>query len=191
MSMPVGNIGERNRQGTRTIGQVLQDLSAWAQVHNGEALTVTAWQALGLLGDIEARKSKVLVVALRRTPSDDPKTYYTLKDTCAVPVADLKRIFKNFSQTPGRMLREHEQIRKADGAIGAMLVMSVEQAADDNRTILEILGKISTLTFQPLGVFEEHRTSFSRIGQLPEPVWKACLDNVLRGGLFTPTFRTS
>ncbi|KAJ7452889.1 hypothetical protein FB451DRAFT_1282341 [Mycena latifolia] len=191
MSHPVGNLGDSRCQSGRTMGQGLQDLGAWAQVHNGDALTVVAWQALGLLHDIEARKSKVLVLGLCRTPSSTPKTYYTLKEAAVVPVAELKRIFKGRSQHPGRILKEHEQIRLADGALGAMLVMCVEQAEDDSRTVVEALTQISTLTFQPLGVFKVHRENLTRIGQLPEALWKACLANALRGGLFTPTFRTA
>jgi len=199
LSYPIGNLGEGHSQGTRTRGQVLQDLTAWAEIHNGDTLTVTAWQALGLLGDIEARKSKVLVLGLCRTKSRDPKTYYTLKETCVVPMADLKSIYKNcrsvqgsVMHNPSRILKEQEKTRQAaDGAIGAVLVMSVEQAEDDERSVLAALSQMSTMTFQPLGVFEEHRTSFSRMGQLPEVLWKACLINVLRGGLYAPTFRTS
>ncbi|KAJ6612183.1 hypothetical protein B0H10DRAFT_2223322 [Mycena sp. CBHHK59/15] len=190
MSHPVGNLGGSRRQGTRTMGQVLHDLQAWAQVHNGDTLTVTAWQALGLLHDIAARKSKVLVLGLCRTPSDTPKTYYTLKEAAVVPVADLKRIFKGRSQHPGRILKEHEQIRLADGALGAMLVIGVEQAESDSRTVVEAINEISTMSFNPLGVFEMHR-ALPRLGQLPEAMWKACLANALRSGLFTPTFRTS
>ncbi|KAJ7093771.1 hypothetical protein C8R44DRAFT_815090 [Mycena epipterygia] len=191
MSMLMGNLGDGKRQGTRTVGQVMQDLGAWAQVHNGEGLPIVAWQALGLLGDIEARKSKVLVLGLCRTASNDPRTYYTLKEVRVVSVAELKRIFKGRSNNPGRILKENEKIRLDDSALGAMLVMSVEQAEDDSRPVLEAMGQISTMTFQPLGVFEVHRTNLERIGQLPEPMWKACLTNVLRGGLFSPTFRTS
>ncbi|KAJ7177209.1 hypothetical protein C8R43DRAFT_506377, partial [Mycena crocata] len=117
-----------------------------------DALTITAWQALGLLGDIEARKSKVLVLGLCRTESTTPKTYYTLKEAAVVSVADLKRIFKGRSQNPGRVLREHEQIRVADSAIGAMLVMCVEQTEDDNRTVVEALKEVNLhilLAFEP------------------------------------------
>ncbi|KAF7353929.1 hypothetical protein MVEN_01079200 [Mycena venus] len=191
MSYPVGNLGDNQRQGNRNMGQVLQDLMAWAQVHNGESITVVAWHALGLVRDIEARKSKILLLGLCRTSSNDPKTFYTLKDVCVVPVADAKRIFKGRSQNPARILKDVEQERQMDGAIGGMLVMSVEQAADDNRPVLEALAKISTMISQPLGVFEVHRTAFQRIGQLPEQVWKACLESALRGGLFSPIFRTS
>ncbi|KAJ6567015.1 hypothetical protein B0H19DRAFT_1139156 [Mycena capillaripes] len=191
MSYAIGTLGDGNRKGTRTMGQVLQDLMAWAEVHNGDCLTVVAWHALGLVRDIEARKSKILLLGLRRTTSTDPKTYYTLKDVTVVPMAEIKRIFKNLSQKPSHVLRDNEAQRQIEGGIGAMLVMSVEQAEDDNRPVVETLGKISTMTFQPLGVFEVHRTNFQRIGQLPESIWKPCLINALRGGLFAPTFRTS
>lgn len=191
LSYAAGNLGDGQRQGNRTMGQVLQDLMAWAQVHNGETLTVVAWHALGLVRDIEARKSKILLLGLCRASSNDPKTFYTLKDVCVVPVADVKRIFKGSSQNPARMLKDAEKEQQEDGAIGGMLVMSMEQEADDRRPVLEALGKISTMTFQPLGVFEVHRTAFKPIGQLPESIWKACLENALRGGLFSPIFRTS
>lgn len=108
-----------------------------------DTLSVVAWLALGLLDDIEARKSKVLVLGLCRTASENPSTYYTLKEARVVPVAELKRIYKHHSTNPGRVLREHEQIRQADGAIGAMLVISVEQAEDDSRTVLEALSQAS------------------------------------------------
>ncbi|KAF8209443.1 hypothetical protein K438DRAFT_1811052 [Mycena galopus ATCC 62051] len=191
MSLPVGDIGDPHRQGNRTSGKVFEDLMAWAQVHNEDSLTVVAWHALGLVRDVEARKSKILLLGLCRTSSNDPKTYYTCKDVCVVPVADMKRIFKHVSQNPSRILKDAEEQRLRDGAIGGMLVMSVEQAADDSRPILEAVGKVANMIFQPLGVFEVHRTTFQRIGQLPEPVWRACLDNTLRGGLFSPIFRTS
>ncbi|KAJ7785347.1 hypothetical protein DFH07DRAFT_948429 [Mycena maculata] len=178
-----------------TRGQVLQDLAAWANVHNGDTLTVVAWQALGLLSDIEARKSKVLLLGLCRTPSSDPKTYYTLKEACVLSLSDLNQVFKNRRSVahgnPGRILKENEKLRKSkDGAIGAVLVISVEQAEDDSRPVLEALGR-TPVTWQPLGVFEEHRISFQKYGQFPEPLWKACLDNTLRGGIFAPTFHTS
>ncbi|KAJ6562756.1 hypothetical protein DFH09DRAFT_1315829 [Mycena vulgaris] len=189
MSELIGNFGDRRRKGTRTMGQVLKDLGAWAREHNGDTLTVVAWQALGLFSDIEARKSKVLLLGLCRTPSTTPRTYYTLKEVCVVPVADLKRIFKKRGpQNPARMLKEEEKVRQADGAIGAVLVMSVEQTEDDSRSVLEAVSQISTMTFQALGVFEEHRISFQRLGQLPEPVWKACFVKGLCGGTFTIPF---
>ncbi len=102
-----------------------------------------AWHALGLVRDIEARKSKILLLGLHRTASSDPKTYYTLKDVCILPVADATRIFKGVAQNPARILKDVEKERQIDGAIGGMLVMSVEQAADDNRPVLEALGKVS------------------------------------------------
>ncbi|KAF7359020.1 Ankyrin [Mycena sanguinolenta] len=188
MSLPAGNIGG-TRQGNRLTGEVLRDLTVWAEVYNGDCLTVVAWHALGLLRDIEARKSKILLLGLRRTPSNDPKTYYTLKDVCVVPVVDAKRIFKNLSPNPIRILRDAETERQKDGAIGAMLVISLEQAVDDNRPAVEVLGKTSSTIFQPLGVFEIHRTTFQSIGQFPEPVWKTCLNNCLRGGAFSLKFR--
>ncbi|KAJ6609414.1 hypothetical protein B0H10DRAFT_1954622 [Mycena sp. CBHHK59/15] len=235
MSHPVGNLGGSRRQGTRTMSvhglrgsmgpstarpsgvgssaqwvRALHPHNAIADTEFRDTLTVTAWQALGLLHDIAARKSKVLVLGLCRTPSDTPKTYYTLKEAAVVPVADLKRIFKGRSQHPGRILKEHEQIRLADGALGAMLVIGVEQAESDSRTVVEAINEvnlffllpfspiqgssfhhqISTMSFNPLGVFEMHR-ALPRLGQLPEAMWKACLANALLGGLFTPTFRTS
>ncbi|KAJ6500875.1 hypothetical protein C8R45DRAFT_82773 [Mycena sanguinolenta] len=188
MSLPAGNIaGER--QGNRLTGEVFRDLKAWAEVYNGDCLTVVAWHALGLLQDIEARKSKILLLGLRRTSSEDPKTFYTLKDVCVVPLVDAKRIFKNHSPNPLRILRDNDTERQKDGAIGAMLVVSLEQAADDNRPAVEVLGKTTSTIFQPLGVFETHRTTFQSIGQFPEPVWKTCLSNCLRGGAFSLTFR--
>ncbi|KAJ7643535.1 hypothetical protein FB45DRAFT_895360 [Roridomyces roridus] len=193
LSQPVGNIGDGNRQGTRTTWQVLQDLSAWAQIHNGDTLTVTAWQALGLLTDINARKSKVLVLSLRRTQSTDPKTYHTLKEACVVPLSELKAIFANRSpmNSPSRMLRDDEKKRQEDGGIGSVMVVSIEMEDDDQRPVMTALSQISTMTFQPLGVFNVHQTSLSRVGQLPERLWKACLANSLRGGVYAPTFRTS
>ncbi|KAJ7878573.1 hypothetical protein B0H14DRAFT_3129993 [Mycena olivaceomarginata] len=191
LALPIGDVGHSRSQGARTVGQALQDIGAWAQVHNGDLLTVVAWHALGLLGDIEARKSNILVLGLCRTSSSDPKTYYTLKDVGILPVADAKRIFKGRLQHPSRILKDAEKQRQADGAIGAMLVISVEQAGDDNRTVLEAVSQSTTCAYQPLGVFEVHRTSLSRVGQLPEAMWKACLANVLRGGLLSPHFRTS
>ncbi|KAJ6447569.1 hypothetical protein C8R47DRAFT_1208348 [Mycena vitilis] len=191
MAYAMGNLGDNQRQSTRSMGRVLQDLMAWAEVHNGDCLTVVAWHALGLLRDIEARKSKVLLLGLTRTQSSDPKTYYLLKDVCVVPMADVKRAFKSTSQRPSHALRENEEQRKKDGAIGAMLVISVEQEDDDTRPVAETLGKVAPIAMQPLGVFEVHRKAFQRTGPIPESLWKACLINSLRGGLFAPTFRTS
>ncbi|KAJ7041867.1 hypothetical protein C8F04DRAFT_1077530 [Mycena alexandri] len=191
LSEPIRSIGGAKRKGTRTMGKALHELGSWAQVHNGEALTVAAWQALGLLGDIEARKSKVLVLGLCRSTSDTPKLYYTLKEAYVASVTELRRIFKHYRGNPGpsRMLRENERIRQADGAIGAVMVISVEQPEDDPRSVLEALSQVSPMTFQPLGVFEEHRISFSqRLGQLHEQIWKPSLANVLRGGRFLPMF---
>jgi hypothetical protein len=106
-------------------------------------LTIVTWHALGLLQDIEARKSNVLVLGLHRTSSDTPKTFYTLKEACVAPLAEVKRKLKYRSLNPSHILRDHETKRLADGDIGAMLVMSVEQAEDDNRPVLEVLGKVS------------------------------------------------
>jgi hypothetical protein len=114
-----------------------------SDVQSRDLLTVVAWHALGLLGDIEARKSNILVLGLCRTSSSDPKTYYTLKDVGILPVADAKRIFKGRLQHPSRILKDAEKQRQADGAIGAMLVISVEQAGDDNRTVLEAVSQVS------------------------------------------------
>ncbi|KAJ7825284.1 hypothetical protein B0H14DRAFT_2820943, partial [Mycena olivaceomarginata] len=197
LALPIGDVGHSRSQGARTVGQALQDIGAWAQVHNGSvcvahgSLDGGGVACPGPLGDIEARKSNILVLGLCRTSSSDPKTYYTLKDVGILPVADAKRIFKGRLQHPSRILKDAEKQRQADGAIGAMLVISVEQAGNDNRTVLEAVSQSTTCAYQPLGVFEVHRTSLSRVGQLPEAMWKACLANVLRGGLWSPHFRTS
>ncbi|KAJ7026036.1 hypothetical protein C8F04DRAFT_1268630 [Mycena alexandri] len=176
----------------------MEDINRWAEVHNGDCLPIVAWQALGLLRDIEARKSKILILGLCRTASTTPRTYYTLKEVYVASAIEVKRIFKGRSNNPGRVLREQEEIRLKDGALGAMLILTVEMAADDNRPLMTALGQagftfhaLSTMTMHPLGVFEVHRTAIQQIGQLPEIMWKTCLSNVLRGGLFSFTFRTS
>ncbi|KAJ7643517.1 hypothetical protein FB45DRAFT_1113493 [Roridomyces roridus] len=166
---------------------------AWAMAHNGDTLTITAWQALGLLSDIEARKSKVLVIGLCRTQSTVPRMYYTLKDVCTVAVSELKPIFSTRTPThsPYRILKDEEKKSREDGHIGAMMVICMELLEDDERDLLTALGQISTANYQPLRVFEVTRTMVARLGQLQESQWKACLANVLRGGLYFPTFRTS
>ncbi|KAK7035969.1 ankyrin [Favolaschia claudopus] len=192
LSSVAGDIGDGQRQGNRTMGQVLQDLGAWAQIHNGESITVAAWHALGLVNDLNARKSKILLLGLCRTSSTEPKTFYTLKDACALPMTEVRHIFKNRSGgcgSPSRMLKDAEAEHQGNGHIGGMLVVSFEQSPTDERPIAEAVAKMSTMVFQPLGVFEVHRDAFRRIGQLSEEAWKACLGNALRGGQFYPVFR--
>ncbi|KAJ7148049.1 hypothetical protein C8R43DRAFT_1129207 [Mycena crocata] len=189
MSYPAESGGVMTHQNARTIGRVLQDLATWAEIledKNG-ALTLVAWQALGLLLDIEARKTKMLLLGLCRTTSNDPRTYYKLKEACVVPVAD----FKHLSPNPARMLKEQEEKLPKDliGAIGAMMVVNVEQAEDDPRPVLEAASKFSTIMCTPLGVFDAFRTDFQPLGQYTEAKWKASFSNVLRGGLFTTPFR--
>ncbi|KAJ6566957.1 hypothetical protein B0H19DRAFT_1258131 [Mycena capillaripes] len=160
---------------------------------------MVGWQALGPLADIEARKSKVLLLGLCRAPSNDPVTYYTLKDACVVPLAAVKRAFKNTSQRPSRILKDYEQERQMNGWIGAMLGISMEQAEDDSRPVSEALGKVRlsftrrsrALQIQAHPFIADHRAGIQKLGQLPEEISKACLANALCGGLFTPTFRTS
>jgi hypothetical protein len=123
----------------------------WTDVHTTrDLLTVSAWNLLGLTTDITRAKTHFLLLTLRRTSSSNPRTFYSLIDVAAIPLSALERAYASrvtLAETrvsPMASLAEDEQRRKRDGALGSVMVVSVELPEGDNRSPHEALDTVCT-----------------------------------------------
>ncbi|KAJ7643534.1 hypothetical protein FB45DRAFT_1052493 [Roridomyces roridus] len=177
----------RDKDRKRLVRDVLEDLKAWTDIHGREALIVAGWQALGLLNDVQARKSKALVIALNRTHSTNPATYYT-QGSVRRPDCGAESHFRSArgkfrGANPFQFFKGQEKKDRDRGYIGAMLVICVEQAHNDDRHVIEAMNDSSTVSsFHALTVSKLAGDNIRGIcGQLPERLWKAFLDDSRRG----------
>jgi hypothetical protein len=152
-------------------------------------------------------KTHFLLVTLHRSSSVNPRTIYSLVDAVVLPLSlleDTFSIFGNFEDSSPvsvkSMLAKDEERRKRDGALGSVMVMSIELPKGDNRSPCDALKKVFRFLFfmnfpskhpakqlilsmsrqlplhilQPLGLFQVHKVSIS-YGEhprlsLPEPL---------------------
>jgi len=114
-----------------------------------DTLTVTAWNMLELTRDITRAQTHILALTLRRTDSSNPRTYYDLVEVEVVPMTLLDAIYSNRADlnmnpvSPRTVLEQDAERRKPDGALGSIMVMSIELPKGDNRPLRDALGEVS------------------------------------------------
>ncbi|KZT74719.1 hypothetical protein DAEQUDRAFT_807051 [Daedalea quercina L-15889] len=198
------NFGEKGpkgkkAQGTRTRGDVLNDLMAWTQQHNGDTLTFACWQAMDLMHDIRKSETHCFAVTLRKNAVwTNPRAMYSLVDAAVLPLALLSKHYENvanaYDEKPVNVIEEmlvNDRKRRTteDGALGSVLVMSFELAPDENMTVEEAVAKKSVPVWQPLGLFKEHKKFLSALPDMAHSFWKPCLKNALNGGAYSMKFQ--
>ncbi|KAI0041117.1 hypothetical protein FA95DRAFT_1565725 [Auriscalpium vulgare] len=188
MAVPMKVYGQTDAPGGRNRVQMMQDLTPWAQSHNGDTFTVAVWQALDLLNRIERRLTHVLALTVRRTQSTEPRKFYSLIDAEAVPI---ELITERFGDTPEKTIKRTDVQQRAAGNLGAVMVMTFELLPGDNRPLREVISPMTCFTLQPLNLFDETRRSLFRLTMamasapgLPEQAWKLCVKNALDGGAY-------
>lgn len=196
-SVQIGEKGPKVKKGEtkRTRGDILNDLAAWAKTHNGDTLTVTAWNMLELTRDITRAQTHILALTLRRTDSSNPRTYYDLVEVEVVPMTLLDAIYSNRGDLnmnpvfPRTVLEQDAERRKPDGALGSVMVMSIELPKGDNRPLRDALSELNVSTMQPLGLFNVHKNTISRLPRLSKALYIRCLENSLKGGAYAMQFQ--
>lgn len=122
----------------------MEELQAWTQIHNIKTLSVAAWWALDLVTDIERRKTHMLVLILSRTKSSNPVTFYELVEAQVVDTPQLKRMYKNMSTSPRKVLRPWEEHYRTSGHIGAMMLLTFEQMPGTKLTVADLLPGLAS-----------------------------------------------
>jgi len=173
----------------------MNDLYAWANTHNGDTLTVSAWNLLELAQDITRAQTHILALTLRRTESSNPRTYYDLVEVEVLPMTLLDSIYSNRSDlnmnpvSPRLMLKQDVERRKHDGGLGSVMVMSIELPKGENRPLRDALSEMNINIMQPLGLFNVHKNSIGRLPRLPKTLYIKCLENSLKGGAYSMKFQ--
>lgn len=193
----IGERGPKVKKGEikRTRGDILNDLSAWANTHNGDTLTVSAWNLLELIRDITRAQTHILALTLRRTDSSNPRTYYDLVEVEVLPMTLLDSIYSNRADlnmnplSPRMLLEQDAERRKHDDSLGSVMVISIELPKGDNRPPRDALSEMNVSTLQPLGLFSVHKNSIGRLPRLPKTFYIKCLENSLKGGVYSMKFQ--
>lgn len=100
---------------------------------------------LELTRDITHAQTHILALTLRRTDSSNPRTYYDLVEVEVVPMTLLDAIYSNrgdLSVSPRTVLEQDAERRKPDGALGSVMVMSIELPKGDNRPLRDALSEV-------------------------------------------------
>lgn len=106
---------------------------------------------MGLVRDISRAKTHFMAVILRRTPSHNPRTFYTLVDYEIIPFSWIEEAWSNRASaadeslacSPAAFLERDAAERKKDGALGSVMVISLELPPGDDRSPREALKNVS------------------------------------------------
>ena len=106
-----------------------------------DTLTFSTWYLLELIKDISKAQTHFLVVTLHRTMLSNPRILYSLLDAEVLPLWALEGTYANRAHfmdsspvSPRSMLATDEQQRRAyDGALGSVMVLSIELPKRDSR----------------------------------------------------------
>lgn len=105
-----------------------------------------------LTKDISRAKTHFMAVTLRRTPSHNPRTFYTLIDYEIIPLSWIEEAWSNRvsahdERTPlsprAILTRDADQRMRNDGALGSVLVTSFELPPGDDRSPREAVKNVS------------------------------------------------
>jgi len=170
--------------------------SFYSLSHSRDTLIVSAWHLLELTKDISRAQTHFLALTLRRTTSSNPRTLYSLVDAEVIPWSYLEAVWANRANfadsspaSAKSMLTMDEAARKRDGALGSVMVMSIELPEGDNRPPRDALKEMNVHTLQPLGLFKVHKDTLSRLPPLPKEYYMKCLRNGLDGGAYAMRFQ--
>ncbi|KAI4522693.1 hypothetical protein K525DRAFT_268674 [Schizophyllum commune Loenen D] len=182
----------------RSKGEILNDLRKHVLEHNGDTYTVCAWLALDLAKHPSRATSHFLAITLRRNlESTNPRAMYTLIDADMLPFSVLQETFEgrwamdgSYPVSPMLVLEHDARGRKVnDGALGSVMVFSVELQEDEEKTVEEAVRTTMVPIMSPLGLFEVHQRKFASfpMNQLngQKSLWMRCLENGLKGGAFS------
>ena len=110
---------------------------------------MSAWHLLELTKDITRARTHFLILTLRRTASSNPRTLFSLVDAEVLPWSVLEAAYANRANaldlspaSPKAMLAMDEEGRKRDGALGSVMVVSVELPKGDNRPPRDALTEV-------------------------------------------------
>ncbi|KAF7307970.1 MYND-type domain-containing protein [Mycena kentingensis (nom. inval.)] len=200
---------KKDREHLRSRGDIIRDLSATANAHNGDTFTVVCWHALNLVRNINKAKTHFFAMTLSRNfDATNPRAMHSLIDAAVLPLSVLQDKFSNMGVlaqdaqgshkevpfTPLDMLRQNEQERLRDGGLGAVMVVSVELSKKEKgKSVEQAVRDTMCPTFQPLGLFKVHQDSMKRMPSLifEERIWKQCLRNALDGYAYAHTRQPS
>lgn len=114
-----------------------------------DTLTLSAWNLIDLVKDISRARTHFLTLTLRRTESSNPRTMYTLVDAEVIPWTFLDELYANRANFadlsavyPRKTLEADAEGRKADGALGSVMVVSIELPKGDNRSPRDALTSV-------------------------------------------------
>lgn len=119
-----------------------------------DTLTVSAWNLLELTQDITRAQEHILALTLRRTDSSNPRTYYDLVEVDVLPMTLLDSIYSNRGDldmnpvSPRLVLKQDAERRKPEGALGSVMVMSIELPKGENRPLRDALSEVSISMLQ-------------------------------------------
>jgi hypothetical protein len=115
---------------------------------------------MDLVNDITRAKTHFLLLTLRRTTSTNPRTLYSLIEATELPLSFLEEIFSDRGLvqdlspvSPKAMLAAQEETAKHNGAIGAVLVMSIELPHGDNRSPQNALKEVLSFLIRNRFIF--------------------------------------
>ncbi|KAL1716433.1 hypothetical protein EV715DRAFT_205352, partial [Schizophyllum commune] len=162
---------------------------------SSDTYTVCAWLALDLAKHPSRATSHFLAITLRRNvESTNPRAMYTLIDADLLPFSVLQETFEgrwamdgSYPVSPKLVLEHDARGRKVnDGALGSVMVFSVELQEDEEKTVEEAVRTVGLNT--PFGA-PVHQRKFATfpMNQLngQKSLWIRCLENGLKGGAFS------
>jgi hypothetical protein len=83
------------------------------------------------------------------TPSENPRAIYSLIEAAVLPLSDLEDALSCLDRygdsspfSPKAMLAKDDEARKLEGALGSVVVMSMELPKGDNRSPQDALKKV-------------------------------------------------
>jgi hypothetical protein len=115
-----------------------------------DTFMLSAWHLIGLTNDISRVKTHFLAITLRRTTSSTPRTMYSLVDADVIQWSVLDTLYANRADfldrqspvSPRALFETDEEIKRRDGALGSVMVMTMELPKGDNRTPLDALNGV-------------------------------------------------
>lgn len=108
---------------------------------------------MGLVKDMSRAQTHFMAVTLRRTASHNPRTFYTLVDYEIIPFSWIEEAWANrvsaLDESPcspqAILARDAAERKKNDGALGSVLVISLELPPGDDRSPREALKNVCRL----------------------------------------------
>ncbi|KAI5900699.1 uncharacterized protein SCHCODRAFT_02483727 [Schizophyllum commune H4-8] len=162
---------------------------------SSDTYTICAWLALDLANHPERATTHFLGITLRRNlKSTNPRALYTLVDAEVLPLSVLQDTFEgrwamdgSYPVSPILALEHDARGRKInDGALGSVMVFSVELQEDEEKTVEQAVRTVSLDLLSNLALHQRKFSTFP-MNQLngQKGLWSRCLANGLKGGAFS------